>query len=144
MAPLLPESLGAAREDRLEGAAHRLAVERFREQADPAPLDEGSQLRVEHVAAHEHDTPLELRTHAFLPYTEALWWTPGVAHDNPPHRRYHAAIVLGAANRGALDATIASPEVTVTQDDQAANCLALHTYAVDNTYAVVRDGQKLF
>jgi hypothetical protein len=86
---------------------------------------------------------LELRTHAFLPYTEALWWTPGVAHDNPPHRRYHAAIVLGAANRGALDATIASPEVAATQDEQAANCLALHTYAVDNTYAVVRDGQKL-
>jgi hypothetical protein len=86
---------------------------------------------------------LELRTHAFLPYAKALWWTPGVAHDNPPHRRYHAAIVLGAANRGALDAIIASPEVTATQDAQAAHCLALHAYAVDNTYAVVRDGHKL-
>jgi hypothetical protein len=85
----------------------------------------------------------ELRTHSFLPYTKAVWWTPGVAHDNPPHRRYHAAIVLGAADRGALEAILSSPEVTATQDAQAASCLALHAYAADHTYAFVRDGRKL-
>jgi hypothetical protein len=86
---------------------------------------------------------LELRTHAFLPHTKLLWWSPGVAHDNPPHRRYHAAIVLGAADRGALDGIMASPVVAATLDDQPANCLALHAYAVDNTYTLVRDGRKL-
>jgi hypothetical protein len=86
---------------------------------------------------------LELRTHAFLPYTRVVWWTPGVAHDNPPHRRYHAAIVVGASDREGLDAVIASPEVGATRDAQAACCLALHAYAVDDTYAIVRDGRKL-
>ena len=42
-----------------------------------------------------------------------------------------------------IDAIIASPEVTATRDAQAAHCLALHAYAVDNTYTVVRDGRKL-
>jgi hypothetical protein len=86
---------------------------------------------------------MELRTHVFLPYTKAVWWTPGVAHDNPSHRRYHAAIVLGAGDRRTVDAIIGSPEVTATRDAQAAHCLALHAYAVDNTYTVVRDGRKL-
>jgi hypothetical protein len=86
---------------------------------------------------------LELRAHVFLPYLKAMWWTPGVAHDNPPHRRYHAAVVLGAADRRALDASMASPEVSATRNAQAAHCLALHAYAVDNTYLIVRDGRKL-
>jgi hypothetical protein len=86
---------------------------------------------------------LELRTHVFLPYVKAVWWTPGVAHDNPPHRRYHGAVVVGAADRDALDAIVASPEVTATQDAQAAHCLALHAYAVDDTYTFVRDGRPL-
>ena len=86
---------------------------------------------------------LELRSHVFLPYAKAVWWTPGVAHDNPPHRRYHAAIVLGAADRERLDVIVASPQVTATQEAQAANCLALHAYAVDDTYTIVRDGRRL-
>jgi hypothetical protein len=86
---------------------------------------------------------LELRTHVFLPYTKLAWWTPGVAHDNPPHRRYHAAIVLAAADREALDAIIASPGVGATGDAQAAHALALHAYAVDETYTFVRDGRPL-
>ena len=51
---------GRLPEDRLDGAAHRVAVERLRQEADPAALDELTQLRVEHVTAHEHDPPLEL------------------------------------------------------------------------------------
>lgn len=86
---------------------------------------------------------MELRTHVFLPSTKAVWWTPGVAHDNPTHRRYHAAIVLGAANRRTVDAIIASPQVSATWDAQVMHCLALHAYAVDNTYTVIRDGRRL-
>lgn len=86
---------------------------------------------------------LELRTHAFLPYTRVVWSTPGVGHDNPPHRRYHAAIVFAGADRATLDGIIGSPEVNATRDAQAANCLALHAYAVENTYTGVCDGRKL-
>ena len=50
-------------EHRFEGAAHGVAIEWLRQEGDPASLDERSQVRVEHVAAHEHETPVELRTH---------------------------------------------------------------------------------
>ena len=86
---------------------------------------------------------LELRTHAFLPYTPLAWPTPGVAHDNPPHRRYHGALVLGAADRSALDAVLASPELAATHAAQAAHCLAVHAFAVEETVPVVQDGRPI-
>jgi hypothetical protein len=85
---------------------------------------------------------LEVRTHPFLPYSKALWPTPGVAHDNPPHRRYHAAVVIGAADREGLDTILASNEVAATHEAQAAHCVALHAYAVDETFVVVEDGRS--
>lgn len=105
-------------------------------------------VRARAFAAFVHDilgaaldrTPgiLELRTHVFLPYTAALWPTPGVAHDNPPHRRYHAAIVIGGSDRDALDRILMADELRATVDAQSAHCLALHAYAVEETVAVVR------
>jgi hypothetical protein len=83
---------------------------------------------------------LELRTHSFLPYSWVLWRTPGVAHDNPPHRRYHAAVVLGAADRAALNDVLRSPQLGATGPAQAKHCVAVHAYAVEETVAVVRDG----
>lgn len=93
-------------------------------------------------AALDH-TPgvLELRTHSFLPYTKLVWWTPGVAHENPTQRRYHAAVVLGAADREALDRILGSPELAATRQAQADHCLALHAYSVDGTYTGIRDGK---
>ena len=84
---------------------------------------------------------VELRTHAFLPYFRLGWPTPGVAHDNPAHRRYHGAVVLGAADRTALDDVLRSGELSATQDAQAKHCLALHAYAVQETVAVLEGGQ---
>jgi hypothetical protein len=83
---------------------------------------------------------VELRTHTFLPYSWLLWRTPGVAHDNPAHRRYHAAVVLGAADRTALDAVLRSPELSATRRTQARHCVAMHAYAVEETVVVVQDG----
>ena len=84
---------------------------------------------------------VELRTHVFLPYFRWGWPTPGVAHDNPAHRRYHGAVVLGAADRTALDNVLRSDELSATHDAQAKHCLALHAYAVQETVAVLEDGQ---
>jgi hypothetical protein len=84
----------------------------------------------------------ELRTHVFLPYSRLLWPTPGVAHDKPPHRRYHASVVLGAADRAALEDIIRSPEVTATRRAQAEHCVALHAYYVEETVSVVSGGRS--
>jgi hypothetical protein len=84
---------------------------------------------------------VELRTHVFLPYVRMGWPTPGVAHDNPAHRRYHGAVVLGAADRTALDNLLDSGELNATHDAQATHCLALHAYAVQETVSVLEDGQ---
>ncbi len=92
-------------------------------------------------ALAQADGAAEVRTHAFLPYSWLLWRTPSVAHDNPVHRRYNAAVVVGAADRAALDAVLGSPEVSATGAAQAAHCVALHAYAVEETVVVVRDAQ---
>ena len=85
---------------------------------------------------------LELHTHAFLPYSRFAWPTPSVAHDNPPHRRYHGAVVLGAASRQDLDELLRSRELSDTQDAQAYHCVALHAYAVEETVVVVEGGES--
>jgi hypothetical protein len=65
------------------------------------------------------------------------WPTPGVAHDNPQHRRYHAAVVLGARDRTALGEVLNAPSVIASREVQHKHCLALHAYAVDETVAVI-------
>jgi hypothetical protein len=84
---------------------------------------------------------LELHTHSFLRYSRLAWPTPGVAHDNPPHRRYHGAIVIGTASRAELDELLRSRELGATQRAQAHHCVALHAYAVEETFVVVEDGR---
>lgn len=39
----------------------------------------------------------ELRTQAFLPWSEKMWDSPNVAHDNPGTARFHASIIMGFA-----------------------------------------------
>lgn len=58
------------------------------------------------LARSPHTT--EVRTHVFLPYLGLAWPTPGVAHDDPPHRRHHAAILIGAADRLQLERGLGS------------------------------------
>ena len=86
---------------------------------------------------------LELRTLTFLPWWRLLWNTPGVAHDNPPGERYHAAIVIGATDRQALAGALGSPGVVATVDDQRRRCAAIHADAVAGTYIYRRGGRPL-
>jgi hypothetical protein len=85
----------------------------------------------------------ELRTHAFLPGSRFSHWTPGVAHDDPVHRRYAGAIVLGADDRAELDGLLSRPEVQATQEAQVAHCTAFHAYAVEQTFPFVLDRQAV-
>lgn len=83
----------------------------------------------------------EVRTQVFLPWMRQLWETPDVAHDNPPAERFHASIVLGAADRPTLEAALAAPAVSATREGQRGHCAAVHAYAVAETYVFCRDGR---
>ncbi|MGO4616997.1 hypothetical protein AB4305_20240 [Nocardia sp. 2YAB30] len=80
----------------------------------------------------------DLRTYTFLPYTPLAHMTPGVSHDNPTHRRYHGAIVIGASSRDHLTELLASPGVSAVIDDQARVLTAAHAYTIERSVAVIR------
>jgi hypothetical protein len=80
----------------------------------------------------------DLRTYTFLPWTAAAHPTPGVSHDNPPHRRDHGAVVLGTGTRAEVEDVIASPDVAAAVKDQHLTCTAVHAFAVDRTVPVIR------
>ncbi|GAF42991.1 MULTISPECIES: hypothetical protein [Rhodococcus] len=80
----------------------------------------------------------DLRTYTFLPWTTAAHATLGVSHDNPPHRRYHGAIIFGTATRTELEDVLAAPEVAAAVKAQDLTCTAIHAFTVDRTVPVIR------
>jgi len=80
----------------------------------------------------------DLRTYALLPLVTMAHNTFGVSHRNPPHRRYHGAVVLGADTRAHVEDLIASPEVAAVVKDQHLTCTAVHAFGVDRTVPVIR------
>ncbi|MFC7447862.1 hypothetical protein [Rhodococcus daqingensis] len=80
----------------------------------------------------------DLRTYTFLPWASAADRTPGVSHINPPHERYHAAVILGTGTRAEVEDVIASPEVAAAVKHQHVTCTGVHAYAVDRTVPVIR------
>lgn len=81
----------------------------------------------------------ELRTHVFQSGGRFMHWTPGVRHDEPANRRYACALVIGARDRAEFDTLLASPGVRSTQPAQLRHCVAIHAYAVENSYPLVLD-----
>ncbi|MFI7666804.1 hypothetical protein [Nocardia sp. NPDC049526] len=81
----------------------------------------------------------DLRTYTFLPYTQLAHMTPGVSHDNPAHRRYHGALVIGASSRDHLAELLKSPRVSAVIGDQARVLTAAHAYTVERSVAVIRN-----
>jgi len=86
---------------------------------------------------------LELRTQVFLPWIKQLWNSPGVAHDNPKDKRFHAIMVAGAADRETLEKALISPAVMATKEAQSRHCGAIHAYSISNTYVYLRDGRRI-
>lgn len=82
----------------------------------------------------------DLRTYTFLPWTPVFHTSPGVGHDNPPQHRYHAAILLGADSRAALDALLDSAPVAALVADLHSVLTAVHAYSVERTVPVIRMG----
>lgn len=81
---------------------------------------------------------LDLRTYTFLPWTPLAHPTPGVSHRNPPHRRYHGAVVFGAADRASIDAIVASDAVGAAIAEQHVALAAVHAYAIERSIPAVR------
>jgi hypothetical protein len=80
----------------------------------------------------------DLRAYTLLPLVTVAHTTFGVSHKNPPHRRYHGAVVFGTAARADVDDVIASPDVTAAVKDQHLTCTAVHAFSVDRTVPVIR------
>jgi hypothetical protein len=81
----------------------------------------------------------ELRTQNFLPWNEALWNTPDVAHDNPAGQRFHASLILGFADTAARDAFLQSEAATFSAA-LADRTSAIHAYEVSEALTYVKDG----
>lgn len=85
----------------------------------------------------------ELRTQAFLPWSEKLWDTPNVAHDNPTDQRFHASLMLGFADASARSAFFAGEEITTLSDRLSGFVSAVHAYDVSAALTYVKDGAVL-
>jgi hypothetical protein len=80
----------------------------------------------------------DVRTYSFLPLAPVAHSTFGVSHDNPPHRRYHGAVVFGTGSRDEVEDVVTSSEVTAAVNDQHLFCTAVHAFGVDRTEPVIR------
>lgn len=85
----------------------------------------------------------ELRTQVFMPWSERLWDTPDVAHDNPTDQRFHASLMLGFADADALRAFFAGDAVARLSTALPAFVSAVHAYEVSAALTYVRNGEIL-
>ena len=82
----------------------------------------------------------ELRTQTFLPWSEKLWDTPNVAHDNATDQHFHASLILGFADAPARAAFFQSREVESLSGSLAQSASAVHAYDVSAALTYVKDG----
>lgn len=85
----------------------------------------------------------ELRTQTFLPWSERLWATPHVAHDNPTDQQFHASVVLGFADDSAREAFFTKGAAGRHTSLIAPSVSAIHAYNVDATLTFVKEGTVL-
>lgn len=85
----------------------------------------------------------ELRTQTFLPWSERLWNTPNVAHDNPKDQQFHASLILGFSDLAARESFLASDELARASSQLSPRVSAIHAYDVTAALTFVRDGAIL-
>ena len=82
----------------------------------------------------------ELRTQTFLPWSEKLWATPNVAHDNPHDQRFHASLILGFKDPAARDAFYASSASKELSNQLRRLVSAIHAYDIAAALTYVKNG----
>lgn len=85
----------------------------------------------------------ELRTQSFMPWIESMWDTPNVAHDNPIGQRFHAAVILGFADKAARDTFFSSSTVEKLSRQLTPLASAIHAYDVEAALTYVKHGHAL-
>ena len=85
----------------------------------------------------------ELRTQVFMPWSEKLWDTPDVAHDNPADQRFHASLILGYTDASALRAFFASDAVSKLSARLPTFVSAIHAYEMPEALTYVKNGKPL-
>lgn len=83
----------------------------------------------------------ELRTHIFEAGGRFTLWTPEVRHDEPSNRCYAGALIIGTRDRAEFDRLMTSAELQATLPEQHDYCIAIHAYAVENTYPLTLDSE---
>ncbi|KAA1394322.1 strictosidine synthase [Aeromicrobium ginsengisoli] len=85
----------------------------------------------------------ELRTQTFLPWSQKLWDTPNVAHDNPEDQRFHASVMLGFADDAARDAFFAGDAIRGLSEQLIPLAATIHAYDVTAALTYVKDARVL-
>ncbi len=85
----------------------------------------------------------ELRTQVFLPWSEKLWDTPDVAHDNPADQHLHASLILGFADDAARAEFFAGASIAQVTEAVVPFASAIHAYDVTETPTFVSGGRIL-
>ncbi|MFC3492631.1 strictosidine synthase [Glycomyces rhizosphaerae] len=85
----------------------------------------------------------ELRTQVFMPWRRGLWNTPNVAHDNPVGQQFHASLMLGFTDAGALGSFFAGGAVAEVSSRLPAFASAVHAYDVEQALTFVEGGKVL-
>lgn len=82
----------------------------------------------------------ELRTQVFLPWSEKLWDTPNVAHDNPEDQHFHASVILGFADHGARGGFFSGTDIPHVTEAIVPFASAVHAYDVTAALTYVKGG----
>lgn len=85
----------------------------------------------------------ELRTQTFLPWSEKLWDTPNVAHDNPHDQHFHASLSLWFADTAARDAFFTGNAIEDLSNRLAPQVSTIHAYDVTAALTYVKNGDIL-
>lgn len=83
----------------------------------------------------------EIRSQVYLPWNNATWNTPNVAHDNPKEDHLHASIMIGFEDQATRENfyTNIAPHLNAELGKYAS---ALHAYHIDTTLPFVLDGKR--
>lgn len=87
------------------------------------------------------DELVGLRSQTFLPWSEKMWDTPNVAHDNPHDEQFHASIMLAFTTEAARSAFFAKS--VELNEIMAPAVSAIHAYDIATTLTFVEGGEVL-
>lgn len=78
-----------------------------------------------------------------MPWKQKQWSTPNVAHDNPKQQQFQASLMLGFADKDAMDKFFEGDPVKKLSERLSVFCSAVHAYEIEQTLTYVSGGKEL-